>query len=1243
MVIKIPVFTGMTKDEYMKRYEPLLSDSPIKAVLSPVPTGSEAFVLAEIARAGGTRPVLHIASDDRELDNLAQILGCVAPDIQTLTFPAWDCLPYDRVSPHHSIVAERVITLATLTQKPQAQRIILTTINAALQRVAPRKLMANAAFKMAKGAKVDRDYLLLFLANNGYTRLGKAMEPGEFAVRGDIIDIFPAGHSEGVRLDLFDDELEAIRTYDPLSQTTTGELPDVTLHTVSEYVFNETNIQNFRNRYRELFGAITKTDPLYESVSNGQHYAGMEHWLPLLHERMETLFDYLPKNAIVSYGHDLENSIRDRNEVIRDYYDARKTGERAGSGAMGSAYHPLPPQELYIPADEWHRMITKYVAAELTPFKIDSVIPAKAGASQEGTSQNQDSRLRGNDAVIQLPYTKSRDFAKERASNPASVFEALKTYHKSKGEEKKPLVLACYSTGSRERIRHLLAEHKLQPVLADDWQEAKRTRFPMLALVLLPVEHGFELDNIALTTEQDLLGERIMRTTRKRKKAEAFIDEASSLTPGELVVHEEHGIGRFDGLYTVEVLGAAHDCLKLIYAGEDKLFIPVENIDVISRFGADSEGEAILDKLGGTAWQSRKARMKERIKMAAEELLKVAAARAINPAPMLAVPSGTYDEFAARFPYVETDDQERSIAEVLEDLASGHPADRLVCGDVGFGKTEVAMRAAFVATHAEVESEFVIPAQAGILQEDMSQNQNSRLRGNDGKRSGRVQVAVVAPTTLLCRQHYANFVERFAGLGVNIRQLSRLVPAREATKTRQMLKDGDCDIVIGTHALLSQQVEFANLGLMIVDEEQHFGVKQKERLKNLKHNVHVLTLSATPIPRTLQLALTGVRDLSLITTPPVDRLAVRTFVMPFDSVVLREAIQRERHRGGRVFYVVPRIKDLPDVERAIREMTPDIKLAVAHGQMPPADLDELMHDFYEGRYDMLLSTTIIESGIDIPSANTLIIHKADQFGLSQLYQLRGRVGRGKVRAYAYFTLPHGKTLTKQAMQRLEVMQTLDTLGAGFSLASHDMDIRGFGNLVGEEQSGHVREVGIELYQHMFEEAVAAAKRQQQSDKLGNTAAEPEAERWTPNINIGMSVLIPESYVQDLQLRLGLYRRMAFLTSNNDIDSFAVELADRFGRLPEEAEHLLGVLKLKILCKQAGIERVDVGPKGAVLALRNNVFNNPGKLIGFIAQNAHHIKLRPDQKLVLMREWKPDAKSRLNELSKSLGQIAELAA
>lgn len=1168
----------------MKRYAPLFTATPVNATLAPVPKGSEAFVLAELFAAGG-RSILHIAQDDRQMDVLAHALQFFAPEAEILSFPAWDCLPYDRVSPNPTIIAERVTTLARLANKPAKPVVILTTINALLQRVPPQAAMKNAAMMIRKGQRIDRENLMRFLAKNGYSRLGKAMEPGEFAVRGSIIDIFPPGYTEGVRLDMFDDELEALRLYDPLTQVSSGELTELTLHTMSEYVLDETSIQNFRNRYRETFGAITKTDSLYEAVSSGQHYPGMEHWLPLLHEKLETLFDYLPKDSLITHGHDADATANDRLATISDYYEARKSGARA-SGAMSSIYHPLAPNELYLSDVGYEKRMELFTTIELTPF---------------------DREVSKDEVLVELPFKGGRNFSQEKEK----VFDALKAYIGLINEQRKPLVLACYSTGSRERIRHLLAENGLSPKLADDWKTAKRILPPQIPLVLLPLEHGFDLDSFTLLTEQDLLGERVMRSTRKRKKSDAFMDEASSLTPGELVVHAEHGIGRFEGLVTVEVLGAAHDCLKLVYDGDDKLFIPVENIDVLTRYGAsDEEGEAKLDKLGGVAWQARKARMKERIKIAAEALLKVAAARAINPAPVLISPAGMYEEFAARFPYVETEDQDRSISEVLEDLASGHPSDRLVCGDVGFGKTEVAMRAAFVAATAE---------------------------------NGKVQVVVVTPTTLLCRQHYANFTERFAGLPVTIRQLSRLVTAKQASETRAGLKDGSVDIVIGTHAVLAKSVEFANLGLVIVDEEQHFGVIQKERLKNLKHNVHVLTLSATPIPRTLQLALTGVRDLSLITTPPVDRLAVRSFVMPVDTLVLREAIMREKHRGGRVFYVVPRIKDLAEVGRAIKEMTPDIKFAVAHGQMAPADLDQIMTDFYEGKYDLLLSTTIIESGLDIPTANTMIIHKADRFGLSQLYQLRGRVGRGKTRAYAYFTLPHGKTLTKTALQRLEVMQTLDTLGAGFTLASHDMDIRGFGNLVGEEQSGHVREVGVELYQQMFEEAVAAARHAQRKENKETADELPPTERWTPQINLGLSVLIPEVYVPDLQLRLGLYRRMGHLHTNEDIDNFAVELADRFGPLPEETEHLLGVLKLKILCRIAGVERVDVGPKGAVLAFRGDMFAQPEKLVTYLTKNPRNVKIRHDQKLVLMREWKPDAKSRLAELFKALDDIAALAA
>jgi transcription-repair coupling factor (superfamily II helicase) len=638
--------------------------------------------------------------------------------------------------------------------------------------------------------------------------------------------------------------------------------------------------------------------------------------------------------------------------------------------------------------------------------------------------------------------------------------------------------------------------------------------------------------------------------------------------------------------------------LRVIYAGDDKLFVPVENIEVLSRFGSE-EADVQLDRLGGLAWQSRKARVKQRIREIAAELIAVAAERQLRQGEVLPAPEGLYEEFAARFPYPETEDQLRAIAETLTDMASGKPMDRLICGDVGFGKTEVALRAAFVAA----------------------------LSGT--------QVAVIVPTTLLARQHFRTFQQRFAGLPVRIGQLSRFVLPREAKAIKAGLAEGGIDIVVGTHALLAKDIKFRHLGLLVVDEEQHFGVKQKEKLKRLKSNVHILTLTATPIPRTLQLALSGVREMSIIATPPVDRLAVRTFVMPYDGVVIREAVLREHHRGGQCFYVVPRISDIDHVKELLTRIAPEIKVCVAHGRMAASALEAVMGAFDEGSYELLLSTNIIESGLDMPAANTMVIHRSDMFGLARLYQLRGRIGRGKVRAYAYLTLPAGKALSETAQRRLKVMQTLDTLGAGFTLASHDLDIRGAGNLLGEEQSGHVREVGIELYQHMLEEAVAEAR----SSAAGLAAP---AEEWTPQITVGTSVLIPDSYVADLGVRLGLYRRIATLLDQREIDAFAAELVDRFGKLPQEVDNLLEIIAIKRLCRDAGIEKVEAGPKGVVFAFRGNRFANPGGLAAFIHKQVGTAKLRSDHKLVLARAW-DDPRARVSGLTRLLRELAAVAA
>ncbi|MCB1533839.1 MAG: transcription-repair coupling factor, partial [Rhodoblastus sp.] len=638
-----------------------------------------------------------------------------------------------------------------------------------------------------------------------------------------------------------------------------------------------------------------------------------------------------------------------------------------------------------------------------------------------------------------------------------------------------------------------------------------------------------------------------------------------------------------------------HDCLELHYAGGDKLYLPVENLELLSRYGSEDE-EATLDRLGGVGWQNRKARMKKRIREIAHGLIKLAAQRLLRKAPVMTPPSGLYDEFCAKFPYDETEDQDAAIEATLDDMAAGRPMDRLICGDVGFGKTEVALRAAFTGVMA-------------------------------GK-----QVAVVVPTTLLARQHYKTFSQRFAGLPVKVAQMSRMVSSADLKLAKSGAAAGEVDIVVGTHAVLGKTVSFKDLGLVVIDEEQHFGVGHKERLKELRAEVHVLTLSATPIPRTLQLALTGVRELSIIATPPVDRLAVRTFVTPFDELIVREALLRERYRGGQSFYVCPRIEDLDEAAAFLRQNIPEAKFTIAHGQMSATELEEKMSAFYDGKYDILVSTAIVESGLDIPTANTMIVHRADMFGLGQLYQLRGRVGRSKTRAYALFTVPAKRQMTPQAEKRLKVLQSLDTLGAGFQLASHDLDIRGAGNLLGDEQSGHIKEVGYELYQQMLTDAIEALKAGEE---------EPAEELWSPTITVGAPVTIPETYVEDLQLRLQLYRRLSGVVEEAEIESFAAEMIDRFGPLPPEVEQLMEIVAIKALARQAHVEKVEAGPKGIIVSFRDNSFANPAGLVRFVAEQGNRAKVRPDMKIVFTGDF-DETHERLEGARRLLRTLVALA-
>ena len=1150
--------------------------------LSSVPDGFDTLAVADLARGlsgkvEGPAVLVHVSRDGQRQQNFINGLGFVAPEIEVLQFPAWDCQPYDRVSPNTAVTAQRMTTLSRLARSKTAEdkpRILSTTVNALVQRVPPRSRIAAETFSAAPGNVVDTTLLIGWLETNGFARTGTVRDTGEYAVRGGIIDLYPAGLPNPVRLDFFGDALESIRSFDPETQRTVGTLRALDLVPMSEVQLTTDSIKRFRQSYVAAFGAPTRDDRLYEAISEGRRYPGHEHWLPLFNDRLDSLLDYVPDIPVV-FDSMVDDAAGERLAQVKDYYDARR--EAMGQNQPGVApYRPLPPDALYLSPDEWAKRTGDLTLARLTPFAVPE---------------------QGGRIIVDCEARRGRNFIAERGDESANVFEAAILHIRELQARKMRVILGAWSEGSRERLTHVLQDHDLRqtkPISKFDQAMAyPRNEVPVGVWSL---ESGFEVGDLAVISEQDILGDRLVRQKRKAKRPQDFLTEIAALTPGDLVVHVDHGIGRFEGLKTIEAAGAPHDCLELHYSGGDRLFLPVENIELLTRYGSE-ETEVQLDRLGGGAWQSRKARMKQRIREMAGALMKNAAARILKDAPRLTPPEGLYDEFAARFPYEETEDQLNAIEAVLDDMGSGRPMDRLVCGDVGFGKTEVALRAAFVAAM-------------------------------NGK-----QVAVVVPTTLLSRQHYKTFCDRFRGLPLNVAQASRFVPAAEMKKVKEGLKDGTVDIVIGTHALLGKAIAFKDLGLIVVDEEQHFGVSHKERLKELRAEVHVLTLSATPIPRTLQLALTGVRELSLITTPPVDRLAVRTFITPFDPLLVREALLRERYRGGQAFYVAPRLDDLAEVKTFLEKEVPEAKVAVAHGQMAAGQLEDVMTAFYEGKYDILLSTTIVESGLDIPTANTLIVHRADMFGLSQLYQLRGRVGRSKTRAYAVFTVSATKPLTVQAERRLKVLQTLDTLGAGFQLASHDLDIRGAGNLLGDEQSGHIKEVGYELYQQMLEEAVA---------QLKAGVEEPTEDQWSPTISVGAPVMIPESYVEDLQTRLGLYRRLSTLETDGEIDSFGAELIDRFGPLPSEVDQLLKIMAIKVLCRRANIEKVDGGPKGLIVSFRDNSFANPTGLVSYVTEQASFAKVRPDMKIVFVRDVRtPDERLKTARvILRELVQIAE---
>ena len=1108
------------------------------------------FVLAYLAQKNN---VFYIAMNDLELSQINRFISSNFKEINVYSIPSWDCLPFDVSSPNYNIISERVKTFTDMSFKLNDEsnnnNLFLTTINGVFLKTASVDFYKQNFINIKKDKEISFNNIRDFLIKIGYSRVQTVRELGEFSIRGSILDVFPIGHGKAFRIDFLGDYIDSIKEMDPLTQRSNLSITEIDIYPSNEYLLNEKNIQNFRSKFRSVVGSKSLDSDIYEKISSGIKFNGIEHFLPLMHQNsLCSIFDFLnKKNLIVLLTKNFSNLISRREEEILSFSEDRILNNED--------YSSIKVEDLYLTKFEIEDKFNYFKTIKFNEFDI---------------LDNEKSNLNLNSKPLIIDNFVKDDEHKNKVHN---IIEFCINENK-KG--KKVLLV----TEEQARLKNLInffeeslvnnnikfETIEIQNLIVDNLKSS-------FSFTVSPYLESFYFNNQYVIFDRDLFGIPKQKKRSWRRKTENFLKDVNSIDAGDLVAHIDHGIGRYDGLEKISSNGIDHDCLRLIYYGGDKLYLPVENMNLLSRVG-DSSFSRELDKLGAASWQSRKANVKKRIRDMAEKLIRVAAQREVINTDRIEIPKN-YEEFSNKFPFELTDDQENAINEIISDFEVGKLMDRLICGDVGFGKTEVAIRASFII------------ASAGY------------------------QVALVAPTTILVKQHYKSFFERFKNTSIKVSALSRMTNVSERQSIKQDLISGDINIIIGTHALLSNDVDFNNLGLLIIDEEQHFGVAQKEKIKELQGNIHVLTLTATPIPRTLQLSLSGIKKLSLISTPPVNRLAIRTFVIEWDSVVLIDALLREKNRGGQIFVVCPRVKDIDSLYDRINKMTPELSISVAHGQMKVNELDKSINDFSEGKVDILISTNIIESGIDIPNANTMIIHKSDMFGLSQLYQLRGRVGRGKQRAYTYFTIEKNKILLKKSQQRLDVIKTLDNLGAGFSLASYDMDIRGAGNLLGDEQSGQIKEVGVELYQDMLKDAV-------NSFKNGSKQIE---EVWSPSISLGLSVLIPENYVYDLSTRMSLYRKAGELLNSDDIKNFSDELFDRFGPPPSQVNNLLTTLMIKNKCLKCKINFVDAGPKGLLLGFKNNFFKETEKLITLVNNSSGQLKIRPDQKLFFQKSLK----------------------
>ncbi|AFB29199.1 transcription-repair coupling factor [Rickettsia rickettsii] len=1047
-------------------------------------------------------------------------------------FPSYNTIPYDHTSPNANILSRRAETLIKLTtNNSNSNKLLITHTANLLNKLPPKDFFSKYFLKLSPKMKFTTDELAMFLVENCFTRNASSIDAGEFAVRGEIIDIILSG-PKAYRIHFSWGYIESIKEFDIDTQISTKSCRELIISPANEIVLNSETIGNFKNNYLRNFGVNHTDNALYEAVISGRKFTGYEQLLPLFYDSCSNLIDYL-NDPIFIFDNLSKQAILEFEHSYNDFYSARS---KANKLKFNSFYPTLSPTSLYFTASE---------ITELLEQK-NNILLTFENSEQASLIEN----------IAATSFIEKK-----------TVFDKL--FEVIKANSHKKIIIGSSVLSSFERIKSIIQNYEYKYNEINKLDEAKAS---IINVAIIPLNQSFYTKEYLFITASELLEEK-PSSTNTNKKLKNILLELDNLAEGEFVVHKDHGIGQFLKLEALEIKGKPHDFLKILYAGNDKLYIPVESIEVIKKYGNDNAG---LDKLGSVAWQRSKAKLKKRIKEIALHLIQIAAKRKLNSSASVEFDLEEYDKFCANFPFSETEDQLIAINDIKEDLRNGMLMDRLICGDVGFGKTEVAMRAVFM----------------------VAKSLNEHLP----------QVAVVVPTTILCSQHFSRFIERFKGFGLNIKQLSSVISSKEAKIIRSELESGKINIIIGTHSLLHKNIKFFNLKLLIIDEEQHFGVGQKEFLKSLKSSSHVLAMSATPIPRTLQMSMTGLKELSIIATPPLNRLEVHTSVMPFDPVIIRDALLREHFRGGRSFYVVPRIKDIEDIAKQLKQIVPELSYKIAYGKMTPSKIDEVMSEFYAGKFDILVSTTIIESGIDIAEANTMIIHNADMLGLSQLYQLRGRIGRGKMRGYVYLTVASHKKMTSHSLRCLEIIQNSCALGSGFTIASRDMDLRGFGNLIGEEQSGQIKEVGTELYQEMLEEQIAIFK------------DEPivSEQPFIPTINLGLSVFIPDNYVADAALKLGLYRRIGNLSNEIEVETFKDEMIDRFGLLPIEFNNLLDIVKIKLLCFKLNIENLDSGDNGFVIKFYKNA-DMTDKILKFVSTYSNQAKIKPDNKLVYIKQ------------------------